>query len=258
MAKQQAQTAAWVAEKERWRLAHPAYPAMLRRVEHKARVLARHGPLEGLAILMGATPWEEVTLPARALAVARLIFVSGRFTHVSTCVVEEDGAAVSLLQMYLRDVESEVEDADNNAMHAVEDFWQRQTAQKQRNLVFSTIHGMEARAGCGIAHHLEQLEPRDQDATGPTETVLMWRTARGSGHARMNPHDRNKALEAAYFLGAWYFSPPRAACPACGSDHVEPIIYGLVMHPKKHAVLGGCAVFDGMDTWACMTCRTRW
>jgi hypothetical protein len=54
-------------------------------------------------------------------------------------------------------------------------------------------------------------------------------------------------------------------CPACGSERVVPIVYGLPNHPDLfrranlgEVVLGGCIVSENSPDQACMDCHARW
>lgn len=48
-------------------------------------------------------------------------------------------------------------------------------------------------------------------------------------------------------------------CPACGSDRVVPIHYGLVpTFEGDDRVLGGCLTFAGQPDVTCRSCEHRW
>lgn len=54
------------------------------------------------------------------------------------------------------------------------------------------------------------------------------------------------------------------ACPSCAGNDIRQIMYGLPMDEtlrraeRGEVVLGGCAIFDGMPDWHCMTCQHEW
>ena len=53
-------------------------------------------------------------------------------------------------------------------------------------------------------------------------------------------------------------------CPACGSDRVVPIRYGLpgadmqLDYDDGNIELGGCLITDDDPRWACQACDARW
>jgi 5-methylcytosine-specific restriction enzyme A len=53
-------------------------------------------------------------------------------------------------------------------------------------------------------------------------------------------------------------------CPACHSDRVRPIVYGLPGEElieeasRERVILGGCTLFDNRPLLACLDCDHRW
>jgi hypothetical protein len=53
-------------------------------------------------------------------------------------------------------------------------------------------------------------------------------------------------------------------CPACHSDRVRPIAYGLPGEEllneaaRDRVILGGCTIFDNRPLLACLDCDHRW
>jgi hypothetical protein len=58
--------------------------------------------------------------------------------------------------------------------------------------------------------------------------------------------------------------PSSLSCPSCDSDRVRPIVYGLpsekLMEEASHerVLLGGCTIFDGRPSLACLDCGRQW
>lgn len=49
-------------------------------------------------------------------------------------------------------------------------------------------------------------------------------------------------------------------CPACGSDRIVEIVYGLMEDPREavergELILGGCLVGPGSPRWGCGACH---
>jgi hypothetical protein len=53
-------------------------------------------------------------------------------------------------------------------------------------------------------------------------------------------------------------------CPACGSNRVRAIVYGLPSEElmedasRERVILGGCTIVDGRPMLACLDCERRW
>ena len=57
---------------------------------------------------------------------------------------------------------------------------------------------------------------------------------------------------------------PLSRCPACHSDRVRPIVYGLPGEEliqeasRERVVLGGCTIIEGDPRLDCLDCDHRW
>jgi hypothetical protein len=53
-------------------------------------------------------------------------------------------------------------------------------------------------------------------------------------------------------------------CPACHSNRVRAIVYGLPSEElmeeasRERVILGGCTIVDGRPLLACLDCEHRW
>lgn len=257
------------AERERQRLEklknHPGYPFLLKRREHFAAVMERHGRFAGAAVLAGLPPVQDLDVEEDMVAVRVTNQVLGSGTEISTFLVGEESATVE--HVVVPETHAVIERVTNREEQPLllgEEFWKQKSQRLSGRAVYA-----ESPITCGLSlasmlSVLRQCPVETQDPKN-AQWMLEWRTLQAHGRAVVSWTDVTEHLaDVLAELVALSIQARVRPCPRCGSEDVVEIVYGLpgkeTLESAKRGeiVLGGCIVFAGSARLGCRRCKHKW